>query len=211
MRSEPLVQIGVVRVEQLEHAAVLAQHGGEQQLRLAAKCVAQVRVEVRILGREIGELAEIEPLAGEVLDEPLRARVGEHARDLCGEHRRIVELAGGREREQLVVRDAAPEKERQARRELEIADPVDGADRDVGGVALEPIEESRIDEQPRQRVLDADLEIAAFLAPEPIELQQGLHRVVVGRHRAAVRARREPREDALRAGRLRRRGARACR
>ena len=43
---EPLVQPGVVRLQQVEHAAVLAQHLLEEQLGLAAEGLAQVVVEV---------------------------------------------------------------------------------------------------------------------------------------------------------------------
>ena len=92
--------------------------------------------------------------------------------------------------------------------ELEIAERVDAADRDVGGLALEPIEEVRIDEQPRQRVLDAALEVAAFLPPETIELEQQLNLGAVRRHRPPIRARREPRENLSGARRFRGRGGR---
>ena len=45
-------------------------------------------------------------------------------RTCCVEHARLTQPAARREIEQLVVRDAAPQEERQPRRELEIADAI---------------------------------------------------------------------------------------
>ncbi len=104
--------------------------------------------------------------------------------------------------EQLVVGNAAPEKEGEAGRELEIGDPIDGADCDVGRFALESIQKLRIDEQARQRVLNAALEIAAFAAADSIELEQTVELGATVGNRVPERARREPREDARRARRL---------
>ena len=167
VRREPLVEIRVVRVEQLEHAAPLAQHVGEQQLRLAAKCGAQVGVEVGILRREVVELAELEPLAGEVLDERCE-RASASMRATCAASTGgSCELAGGREpraarrpgccsRERTTgatrARDRRFDRRRRRRRRRARA-------RSDRGTADH--------EQPRQRVLDADLEVAAFLAPAP--------------------------------------------
>ena len=91
VRRESLVQIRVVGVEQLEHAAALAQDLGEQELGLVPKRRAQVRVEVGVLRRNLVELAQLQPLAGEVLDEPLRAFVGEQSLDLRREHGGLVQ------------------------------------------------------------------------------------------------------------------------
>ena len=59
-----------------------------------------------------------------LVDERLRARIGQHPPRLLLEHRRLVQLALRRQVEQLVVGNAAPEEERQARRQLEVADPI---------------------------------------------------------------------------------------
>ena len=125
--------------------------------------------------RNLVELAQLQPLAGEVLDEALRAVVGEHPLDLCREHGGLVQLAGRGYGEQLVVGDAAPEEEREPRGELEVAERVDAAGRDVGGLALEPIEEVRIDEQPRQRVLDAGSRSRRLPPALAVELEQQLN------------------------------------
>src|SRR5690606_33674095 len=120
----------------------------------------------------------------------------------------VAETALGCEREELVVRNAAPHEEREPRRELEIRDAVDLADRDVLGLALEAVQEARARQEPRQRVLDADLEAAALVPAEPVERHQLVE--LVGRRGMAVRARREARQDFLRADRLLARGIRVA-
>jgi hypothetical protein len=65
---------------------------------------------------------------------------------LLFEHRRILQSAGCRDRQKLLVRDAAPDEERQPRRELEIADAIGSAASDVGGILLRPIQEPRMHE-----------------------------------------------------------------
>ena len=163
---------------------------------------AQIRVPLGILRRKVVELAESQPLADEVHDEALRARVGEHPLDLLLEHARIVQPIGRSGFEQLVVRNAAPEKEGEARCELEVGDPIDAGDRDVGRLALESIQKLGIDEQPRQRILDAAFEIAAFDAPDSIELEQAVELGATRCNRVPECARREPGENARRARRL---------
>jgi hypothetical protein len=67
--GEALVDERVVRVEQLNERAVLANDRVEQQLGLAAQRSPQVGVEARRFGLDGGQVAKIQPLAGEVLDE----------------------------------------------------------------------------------------------------------------------------------------------
>ena len=114
---EALVHEGVVGCQQLEHAAVLAQDGFQQQLRFPAGCMPQAVVEVwkqrqvRTMGVEV---AQHQPLSGEVLDQRVGTRIVQHPADLLIEHDRIRELAPLRHGEQLGVGNTAPEKERQA-------------------------------------------------------------------------------------------------
>jgi hypothetical protein len=87
---ETLIKKRVTRGEQLEHAAVLAQHVLEQQLGLASERRAQLGIEAGVLRQRIVELAQLEPLPGEVLDKRGGARVSQHAPDLLLEGRRLV-------------------------------------------------------------------------------------------------------------------------
>ena len=77
---QPLVEKGPVRMDELRHAAVRAQDFVEEQLRLARHGPEQKVVEfaVALRVRRGGvELAQVEPLAGEVLGEATRLRVGQ--------------------------------------------------------------------------------------------------------------------------------------
>ena len=80
-------------------------------------------------------------------------------RTCCVEHGRIVQLALRRDVQQLVVRNAAPQEERQPRRQLEIADAIDRARRNRGGIWFAAEQELRARENQPQRILDADVEI----------------------------------------------------
>ena len=66
--------------------------------------------------------AKAEPLIGEVVDERARTRVGQHAPDLLVEHRGVAKLVLRGEVQQLIVRNAAPQEERQPRGQVEVAD-----------------------------------------------------------------------------------------
>ena len=158
---------------------------------------------IRLLGLDV---PQVEPLLGEVVDQRARAAVGQHPLHLRLEHRRIAEGAVDGAVEQLVVRDAAPQEERQARGQLQVADAVGRAGRGVRRIALDAEEELGADEQPLEGALDAPVE-AALGAALLVERQQ---QVEVGPgHRSAVGAAGQGREDLARA-RLGR-GSRRCR
>ena len=97
--------------------------------------VGELLVVVREQERVRMDLVEVlqpQPLRGEARGERLGARIGEHALALRARASSASEsLFCCGELEQLVVRDAAPEEERQPRREVEVADLVVLARRDV--------------------------------------------------------------------------------
>ena len=75
---EPLVQVRVLRVEELEDAAVLADDVLEEQHRLVAHREAQVVVEggeLLAIRSDRLEGAELQPLAAELLDQRRRPRI----------------------------------------------------------------------------------------------------------------------------------------
>ena len=81
-----LVEVRVVGIEQLEDRPILAEDGVEEGDGLLDHRVAQLG---RVLGEEplvglgqVGQAADAEPLAGEVLGHRPRLRVGEHPPDL---------------------------------------------------------------------------------------------------------------------------------
>src|SRR5439155_14864783 len=86
------------------------------------------------------------------------ARVGEHPLHLLFEHGWRVECLLFRDLQQLVIRDAAPQEERQTRRELEVGNAIRRLRRRALGLALEPKQKLRADEDAPQGELEARVE-----------------------------------------------------
>ena len=159
--GQALVQERVVGGDEVEGAAVLAHDALEEELGLAAQGPAQGLVEVGEddeVGRDRGQVAQVQPLGREARHQRRRALVSEHAPHLRLDHRGVAQLAARRRPDKLVVGQAAPEEERQPRRQLKAAHPV----RPVGpgGVALDPQQELGAHEEPAQGHLDALVEAA---------------------------------------------------
>ena len=90
--------------------------------------------------------------------------------------------------QQLIVGNAAPQKERQPRRELEIADPVDGSRGHVVRIALDAEDELRAGQHPLKGDLDALFEVSVAPAhlvelEQPVDIRRSRH--------AAIRAARK--------------------
>ena len=119
---QPLVDERVVGRQQVERRCGPRRRMlREEQLGLAPEAPARRSLSKSGNSSEFGamfsQVAQVQPLAGEVLDERVGLRIGEHAPHLRLEH---CGLAAARPAaasvEQRVVRDAAPEEERQPRR-----------------------------------------------------------------------------------------------
>ena len=102
----------------------------------------------RVLGEEplvglgqVGQAADAEPLAGEVLGHRPRLRVGEHPPHLEREHLGLVEPPGVGQVRQLRVGHRRPEEIREPAGQLVVGDAIRALD--VGPVALDEIEEAR--------------------------------------------------------------------
>src|SRR5690349_19396745 len=74
---------------------------------------------------------------------------------------RQVETAGTRGSNQFIIRNTAPEEEREARRELEIADAIDRSGHCVDWIPLDAERELCAGEETLQRQLHAALEVAS--------------------------------------------------
>ena len=66
--------------------------------------------------------------------------------------------------QQLFVRNAAPQKKRQARREIDVAEPVHGPARRAGGIALDAEQEIEADEHALERRLNPGVERRSALS-----------------------------------------------
>ena len=115
---EPFVDEGVIRVHQIEDAAVFLNDALKEEQRFLAERAAQIVVEVDELRRQrrhVAEVPEIQPLPCEVRRERRRLGIGQHAPDLRAQHTRFAEFGTARDLQQLVVRNPAPQEERQTR------------------------------------------------------------------------------------------------
>ena len=183
--GEPFVDERVVRGQQIQDAAVLVDDAVEQELDLAAKRVPQVVVEIRIdAGIRLHgvQRSQVQPLTREVLDQLRRLRIGHHPTHLLLERRRLAKPSLLRKGQELIVRHAAPEEERQPGRQRQVADAIGPAGRHSRGGDLASIDEFRIREQATQRFLDAVIEGAGASA-RAVELHE--HADVGGSHRPA--------------------------
>ena len=203
MLGQPLVHERVVRRQHVEHAPVLTDLAVEPELGLPRERLAQVAVELGKGDRvrlHAPHVAEEEPLSREVVDQRGRLRIRQQAAHLRFENARLAQRAGLRRREQLVVRDAAPEEERQPRRELQIRDAVRRPRGRFSRIDLDAEEELGVDEDGAERELDAALEAS----PRPAGVVEPHQRVdVVAPYRPPERAPRQRRKDVGRARRLR--------
>jgi len=125
--------------------------------------------------------------------------VGDHSPDLLIQNRGSAQLSALGEVEQFVIGNAAPQEEREARRQLELADSIRLIARDVGRFRLDAEQELRRHDQPHDSLLDAAIEVP-FPAPLAIERDQRLD-VGIG-HRPPKGTARECLENRSRAGDL---------
>jgi hypothetical protein len=111
---EPLVQERVVGVQNIEHIAIFSNNAVEKQFRFALECLPQVVVKIGINQQvriAIPQLSKIQPLARKIRDQRLRPAILQHPPHLLLQNRRILQPALFGRGEQLLIRDAAPQKE----------------------------------------------------------------------------------------------------
>src|SRR5439155_5996425 len=113
------------------------------------------------------------PLAGEVADQRGRPRIAEHPDHLPLLNTRLAQLSPSGQVDQFIVGHAAPEKEGEARGELDVADGMGWPSRTLHRIALDTEEEVRIDQHRADRELDALVE-AALAAARPVVDEQPL-------------------------------------
>ena len=117
MLGQGFVQERIVRRQELQDAAVLTQDAVQEQLGFTHERGAHTLVEiaeqvdVRFLGFDV---AQEQPLGGEVGHQRAAARIGEHARHLAAQDFGLAQRSRGSRIQQLVVGHAGPEEEREA-------------------------------------------------------------------------------------------------
>ena len=86
-----------------------------------AQIVVEIGEDLRI-GRRVLQISQEQPLLGEIVDQGVGALIGQHALHLLLQHGVLVQFSLRRQIQQLVVGRAAPQEERQARSQREIAE-----------------------------------------------------------------------------------------
>ena len=143
--GEPLVDERVLRVQELQDAAVLANDRREEEIRFLPHRLAEVVLEVgELVGVGLGgfERTSLQPLPAELLDQRLRLRIAQHARHLRAQHAWRPQCVRRGEPAQLGVRRARPEEVRQPRRQLVVRHRLRRSVR-RGSRPLEPEQEIR--------------------------------------------------------------------
>ena len=115
------------------------------------------------------EIAQVQPLVGEVGDQGARAGIGQHPAHLLFERRRVVKFAARGRVQQFVVRNAAPEEKGEAGGQFEIADAVGGPGGSARRILFHPEEELGADQDGTEGHLDTRF-VAAFGARVAVEL-----------------------------------------
>src|SRR5207248_3335003 len=124
---------------------------------LASHRLSQCRIELELLGGLLrAQVPHLEPLLRKIVQKAARPVVCEHPADLLHEDLRVAQLPPLGNLEELVVWNALPQEEGQARGQFEIAQSMDRGAR--SRILLNPQHELRRREQRFERALDASIE-----------------------------------------------------
>ena len=154
------------------------------------------------------QILQPEPLGGESRAQRLGAGVRQHSPYLPLEHTRIREFPLTRECHEVFVRGCGPEEERQARRQVDVADSIALTRLDTGGRLLEAEHEIGARQNRLQGRPDSGLE-ATFPSTGLVERHQGIE-IVVGEW-SPEGPRPQPGDDLFGARQLFAEGSRAAR
>ncbi len=193
--GKSLIKKRVIRGHEVQNIPVLFYNAPEKQQRFLLKGLAQIVVEVGKLFRKrlhIFQVAQVQPLAGERCRQRFGLRIGKHSTNFAFEDCRSMEVAFSCRLEKLVVRNSAPQEERQTGRQFQIADRVDTSRRRARGLGLDMKRELWTGQYPLKRPLDASFKTSRF-ACGLIELHQPLD--VDIRHIPAIGPLRQRRND----------------
>ena len=171
--GQPLVHVRKVRREEVPQRAAVADQRIEEGDGLAPHVARELLVEVRVAQRVRVHLVEVlkaKPLRRKALAQGVGTGTGEHAGDLRPECARIGQPAARGDLDQLRVRRAAPQKEREPRRQCSLADgPHAAGSRGLRSRLLEAEDEVGTGKDPLERSPHTDIEpaLGASLLEEP--------------------------------------------
>jgi len=158
MPGKTLVQEGVLRADQLEHAAIPQQDILEEQLRLLAHRLPQIVVEIDEqpqVRRHRLEPAQVQPLRAEVRHQVARPRILQHARHLGPPPLRRPQFTALRRAQQRLIGQAAPKEKRKPRGEFQFRHLPHRPGRSPGRIGFHPEQKAGTHQNRRQRLLEA--------------------------------------------------------
>src|SRR5438132_1885162 len=199
MAREALVDECVVRVQKVHDAAIFAYRAPDEQLRLTLEPLDQAQVVIRItvlIDHNFLDATQVQPLTCKVIHKRIDgARVGQHSPHFFLESLWIAELTALGKVEQSLVRNAAPQEEGQARRDLDVAEAIDRLT--LFCISMDPQQEIRIDQKTFEGELNARVKTSAVPAAVVEKLDQRLN--VLGGQRPAISQPRHSRKNLSRA------------
>src|SRR4030095_2179218 len=98
-------------------------------------------------GLTVAQLTQEQPLAGEVGDQRLGSRILQHSLHLLLQDKGVFQFSLLGKSEQFVIGNAAPEEERQPRREFDVGDPMRSANRQGRWIAFKKDGELRLGQE----------------------------------------------------------------
>ena len=115
MFGEAFVQISEVCSDDVSRRQIRAQQFGEEQLRLVQRGEFERRVQFVVVvdsrrRRSVVDLAQVEPVVGERIDEAARLRILEQPLGLRAQHFGLVQITAFGTRAQSGVRSGVPQK-----------------------------------------------------------------------------------------------------
>ena len=112
---QPLIDEGVIRGQQFDHAAVIAKLAFDEKLAFLPERLTQRLIEYRLreelrVGCDASKISQPQPLRNKIGNQGVGALVGQHTADLTLEGSGIAELTAACQVEQFVVGNTVPEK-----------------------------------------------------------------------------------------------------
>ena len=114
---QTLIQKCVIGLDQVEDTSIFPDNAFKQHFRFRTHCLTEVVIKIGIpshVGRHGIQIDQVEPLRREIVDQRLRAIVRQHSSYLRFQQVRFVQFAARCHVQQFVIRNAAPQEERQS-------------------------------------------------------------------------------------------------
>ena len=185
--GQPLIEVGIVRLQQIHHRVVPADQAPDEQFRLLTERLPQIVIEIREqpqVRRHRVEIPELQPLVGKIGCQRRSFRIGQHPAHLLVQCFRYGQFPRRRHAAQFIIRQTAPQEKRQPRGQCEVVEPVNRPGGQGGWILFDSEEKPWTHQNRAQGIFDAILK-SPRLASLAIELHRPgqilrCHRTPVG-------------------------------